>query len=421
MQNTVNSQPWWKRTNRQTLDDRVKSVQNVNDKSIVADNVQRYSTLAMYALLAFTTFLSTFSYFKFFESSFGSIVAGIMAVLLALVIEFGKNWGTLKVLRIPFFCGWGHVMSEVHHSIMFLGLLLLSIVTFSASVYNSTHGAAQLSLLLGHEKHTEIFTPETAIIDAQILATQKSMTANRDIKWKGTVTYQAQKAIQKESGALDKLQNQRSAIIQQQRADYEGRQAVFTEQNNFSSNSLLAVGGWVELLQLILMFVRVAAERSLDQTAAERTDNDTILSQPFKMPANRQPVNNRSPIGFKYGQGGEKTVTQQRNTVPQAPQEFTIMGCDEILKNCEKKLRSDIPNFTRTDTKSSTVSVRVKFALDLCFEALKRPDFVPSRKVGCAFYAYMVQTAIPALNHRGFPYENDKFFLKRILEVIPEQ
>lgn len=422
MLNSTNSQPWYKRTNRQTLDDRVKSVQNVNDPTIISDDVQRWSTIAIGALLAFTTFLSTFSYFKFFETSFGMVAAGIMALLLAGVIEFGKNWGTLKVLRQPFFNGWDMIKSEVHHSVMWFGLLLLAIVTFGASVYNSTHGAAQLSLLLGHEKHTETFAPETSAIDVQIAATQKSMAANRDIKWKGVVTYQAQKAIQKESGALDKLQNQRTKVIDQQRADFEARQTVFSDQNAFSSNSLMAVGGWVELLQLILMFVRVAAERSLDQTASQRINIPSPIGyQPYQGTTNGAAVKNEHQMGFFWKGYGNAPDTPPP-TVSQFTQPVTqdkIFGCDEILQRCKTAVERDLPNFNQKWAKNKTVADRIYKALDNCREAIQHPEFAPNRVEAIKFYSFLIEKAIPTLNDRGWPYSNDMHLLARIRQLIP--
>lgn len=437
MSNAANLQiPWYKRTNRQTLGDRIKSVQNVNDPTIVADDVQRWSTRFLYLLLIFTTLLSGFSYYKFFEKSFG-VFAVFMAISLAATIEFGKNWGFLKVLRMPFFLGWKHIQSEVQETFMWVGLLLLSITTFAASVYNSTHGAHQLSLLLGNERNLSEFKPNTADIDNQIAATQGSMSQNRGIKWKGTVTYQAQKAIQKESVALEKLQNQRATTIDRQRADWEAQQAIKEGQNNFSANSLLAVGGFIELLQFLLMFMRVSAERSLDKTATSRNFEELSTATKgftdFSTHGNGQnaPVNygatNTTPMQFRwdgYGQtqNAPTAVTQHQPPVSQAAQHSpTVLGSNQILLQLRTKLMADIPNFRKRNGQPGTVSSRINKAFDECFYSINHAEFRPTREIGAKVYDYLVSDAIPALNSVGRPYERDRMFLKRLLAVIPKE
>lgn len=446
MVNQPNSQPWWTRTNKETLDDRVKAVQNVSDPTIMSDDVQRWSKIALYALLAFTTLLSGASYFKFFEKSFGFETALIMAFLLACVIEFGKNWGFLKVLRIPFFLGWRYVSAEVHNTIMWVFLLFLSAVTFAASIYNSTQGAHQLSLLLSHERTYQAFTPNTAAIDAQISALQ-NQDGELKLKLKNGRTNWAAQPIKAENAkTLASLQQQREATIAQQRADWEKQSSIQEQQNNFSANSLLAVGGWVELLQLILSFVRVSAERSLDKTAAQRRQQAPYPTgtgnshhphhngKPNHVINEAQPqryyFNRTSPSGNVqaaldqqplFQTDDEKGVSHLSQTVTHQNDANAGNAADDALKLAEKEIRGWAANFNSQKHKDSTVSENINRRLDELLTRIKLPGFVPTYPAWLKFYTYINGTLFPMLDVKGWPYEWKNSFLRNLYERRPQQ
>lgn len=444
MQNQPNPQPWWTRTNKETLDDRVKAVQNVSDPSIMSDDVQRWSKIALMALLAFTTLLSGASYFKFFQKSFGFEAALIMALLLACIIEFGKNWGFLKVLRIPFFLGWRYVSAEVQNTVMWVFLLFLSAVTFAASIYNSTQGAHQLSLLLSHERTYNAFSPNTSALDAQIAALQeKDSQLNLKLK-NGRTNWAAQPIKAENAKTLASLQQQRETAIQQQRADWEKQTAIQEQQNNFSANSLLAVGGWVELLQVILMFVRVSAERSLDKTATERRNSPT---PPLQQPTSNgqqhhngqtQPQQHNSAQRYYFNRStptgnvqaaltpqplfpDENAVAQPPQTVPQQNTPNGASYADSVIEVCRQAIQRDMGNFENRQAKNATVARRIHEALDTCYNALKQRDFAPSYQIGLRLYNYLQETVWPRLNITGHPYENQVFFTERLYHAFKPQ
>lgn len=444
MSNPTNAQPWWLRANKETLDDRVRNVQNVNDPTIVSDDVQRWSKVILFVLLTFTTLLSAASYLKFFERSFGFMLALILAVMLAGTIEFGKNWGTLRCLRIPFFQGWSFVWREVSNTVMWVGLLALAIVTFSASIYNSTQGAHQLALLLSHERTHTAFQPNTADIDRQIAAAEKRIADNRATKWKGTTTVDAQRAIRNETKNIESLQQQRAKAIQSQRADYEKQSGITEQQNTFSANSLMAVGGWVELLQFVLLLLRVAAERSLDKTAKERR---ATTPPPHRQPNGQpNPVNNESAQRFYFTRSSPTgdveaaptaELTQQplfppnntdQNTVSQSSQTVTQQNAappanqaDAVLKLAEKQLRSWVPNFGRKDAKDSTVSANIDRILTETARNVRQKDFQPSYLVWLKFYTYLQEELFPTLNARGWPYEFSRQLTADVYRIKPQQ
>lgn len=448
MSNQTTAQPWWYRTNKETLDDRVKAVQNVNDPTIISDDVQRWSKRILLVLLTFTTLLAAASYLKFFERSFGFALALFLAVVLAGVIEFGKNWGALRCLRIPFFLSWNFVWREVSNTVMWLGLVALAIVTFAASVYNSTQGAHQLSLLLSHERTHTTFQPNTADIDRQITAAEQRIAENRATKWRGTTTVDAQRTIKTETKNIAALQQQRTEAIQSQRADYEKESGIKDQQNTFSANSLMAVGGWVELLQLVLLLLRVSAERSLDRTASERSQNTTPPQYRAQVP-NGQPSHN--PIHNNTGQryyfnresiGGNVVGTpsptdeltrqhlfppDNENTVSQSP--FTVTQqnaadsgshADAVIKLAEKELRGFAANFGRTGGKDSTTSANINRILNRTARNIEEKGFAPSYEVWLKFYNYLQAELFPTLNQKGWPYEYERAFVAAVYRLKPD-
>jgi hypothetical protein len=422
MQNGSDSQQpmqaWWKRDAKESLSERINAVQNVNDPTIISDNIQRGSKWAAYVLLLFTTFLSAFSYSKFFSHSFG-MVAIPMAIVLACVIEFGKNWGFLTMLRIPFFQGWSFVWHKVSNSVMWIGLLLLALVTFSASVYNSTRGAEQLSLLLGHERNKTTFLPNTADIDAQLASTEARIKENRATKWKGTTTVDAMRAIKTDTRTLEALQKQRSEAISAQRSDFEREASIQDEQNQYTAGNLMAVGGWVEALQIILMLMRVSAERSLDQTA-DRRSSEAKLRNFMRTPngsTSHYPTNEGRSFFFNRTADGnvrsahEKTVSQSPLTVTQQNGESVTDYADDTLGFAEKKIRSWIPSFDRKDAKNATVAANIHQILNDTAGKIRKKGFQPSKKVLLKFSEYIIDVVFPRLHEVGYRYEFEKQFV----------
>lgn len=433
MSNQTKSQPWWHRTDVETLGDRVKKVQNVNDPTIMSDDILRASKVVMWALLAFTTLLSAAGYFKFFERSFGFNLALIMAVLLACVIEFGKNWGGLRVLRIPFFLGWSHIWATVQNTVLWAGLLVLACVTFAASVYNSTKGAEQLSLLLSHERHAVTFAPDVADIDRQIEATEGRMAENRKTKWKGTMTWEAQRANRREAAVLEGLQRQRETRIQQQRVDFEKESGIRDGQNQFTASNLLAVGGWVELLQIILMFIRVSAERSLDRTAGERSASGNGHNIPHPTanghsnPRAFQNQNTPGPIGFYWSGYGQAPATPPQNTVSQLSQTVSQTNgaentsyADDTLKLAMKRIQGHFANFDGQHRNNATVAGNIHTILDETLEKMRPTSFVPTYDCTLKFYDY-VAGLFPALGVKGWPYDKSGIFLQYVLRPHKSQ
>lgn len=312
---TQHSNSWWSQRKDQSLQARIKAIQKINDPTTNADEILTGSKVLIFILLVFTGLLGGISYYKNFSTSFPVEAAIAMALTLTITIEWGKTYAATWALRIPFFRGWGHIRQTAANTFIFTGLISFAIATFAMSVYNSTEGGEQLSRMLSHERHQEVFQPNTQAIDAQIATLSDGIEKNRQIQWKGTTTRTAQKAINQSTEAIASLQRQREEAVAQQRADWEKNQTVISEQSNFAARLVLASGGWVEMLQILLILLRVSCERSLDSNhvptpsngigyqrhnyangapAASNqynlpTDNDRVRIQGFRRSQNRPP------------------------------------------------------------------------------------------------------------------------------------
>lgn len=242
----------------------VAAVQHINDPTTSADEMLTASKFILYLLLAYSGILGAVSYYKNFAPSFGHEYALFMCVCLAFAIEFGKSYFGVWAVRLLLIAGIREATSEMHQFIKLVALIAFALATFAMSVINSTRGGEQLSHLLRQEKTgLQMFQANTAAIDQQIEAVNNQIAANNGNTWKGIVSYESQKANKKLSGSLENLQKQKTQTIEQQRADWQVHQAQQTENGNFAARLVMASGGWVELLQFILLLLRVSCEKSL--------------------------------------------------------------------------------------------------------------------------------------------------------------
>ena len=295
---------WWATDKAEGLKARIAQIQKINDPTTNADEILKYGKVLLFVLLAFTGLLGGVSYYKNFSGTFPPEVAAFMALCLTFVIEWGKNYAAKWTLRIPFFRGFGSLTQRPENTFVWIGLLCIAGATFYMSVFNSTIGGHQLATVLSQERNASAFTADTRAIDEQILATQKGIADNQEIKWKGTTTYQAQKAISRQSEALTSLQRQREATVSAQRADWEKSQGQKEANSNYTASLVMASGGWVELLQALLILLIVSCEKSLDSRAGAPSPTPSqkpgigFQQQAIVTAEQHRPEQPRSPIGF---------------------------------------------------------------------------------------------------------------------------
>lgn len=333
MASQSNQTPWWTRNKEAGLQSRIRAIQRLNDPTTNADELLKGSKWLIVILLCFTGLLGGISYYKNFSASFPIEAAIAMALALTIAIEWGKNYCSTWAIRTPFFKGWGHIIQSPANSFMWLGLICIALATFSMSIINSTRGGHQLSLMLSQERDTTLFIADTRGIDAQILAAQDNIRDAAKNKWRGTTTTQSQRAITAQSKSIESLNRQREMLIAQQRGDWEKRAAQKDENNHYAANLVLASGGWVELLQILLILVRVACEKALESRLPysqqeekqgigfQRPQNFTVFGEGPNPPqsVDDQP---RRPIGFhRYD------TVQDSPTPPTVPAKNTVEQC----------------------------------------------------------------------------------------------
>lgn len=441
MNNHENSQikPFWSQDREGALQRRIAKINKLNDPNTSADEILFWGKIILYVLLAYSATLGFFCYFKNFSKSFPFEVALFMSAALPLAIEFGKNYCSTWAIRKPFFDGIRYVKSKASSFFIFIGLALIGITTFTMSVRNSTVGAHQLSTLFSHERNAAAFSPDTRTIDAQISKLQENDN-ELSLKTKsGKINWAAQPIKSENAKSLAALQGQRKQSIEQQRSDWEKEQSFKTEQGSYVADMVLASGGWTELLQLLLMFLRVACEKALDNrtrtvphsTAShftDHSDNGHNQSEPTRPPYPTIQNNGRYTF-FKRNESGnvepaqpepEKTVSHEQFTVTRydaAPMPANY--ADDVLALVEKKLRGHAANFRDGQRKEATISDNINRILDETREKINAPGFVPTRVAGAKFYAYLTGELFPLLNSKGWPYSHDIFFCKEFLRVIP--
>lgn len=438
-QQSAQNSPWWAST-RDGLSERIRRVQKINDPTTSTDEVMRGARALVVILLIFTGALGGLSYFKFFSQSFPFELSVLMALLLTVVIEWGKNKAMKWTIRIPLFQGWRYISRTPENTIFWAGSLLIALATFCMSIYNSTLGGRQLSLMLSQEKNHSIFQPNTADIDAQIAATQGTIDNAPMAKWKGRMYYQEPRAVRAAQKTLESLQRQRETTIAQQRSDWEATRDEKKGNASFAAGAVLAAGGWVEGLQLLLILLVVACEKKLDGRSAPtpaqprpQVNGFQNGGQPRPQTANRH-GNSPRPIGFNVDDTGNVRPTITEDVLMQTNADYAIdtntygietttaqtTGADQVLKLLRQNLVKEIPNLIDRNANPSTVSGRITRHFDEAGMLIAQPGFRPSRLVAIQVYQYLVETAFPTLNQRGWPYDRQEIFLSRLLKSMPE-
>lgn len=326
----LQNSPWWQSDSEQGLKSRIAKIQKFRDPGTNADEMLRFGKVVIFILLCFTGMLGSINYYKNFSGTFPHEAAIFMAFALTFAIEFGKNYAAKWAIRIPFFRGFSHLTQRPEDTLVWASCILIAGVTFYMSIYNSTIGGQHLATILGQERNQSAFSPDTRSIDAQITTTQKQIDEHGKIKWKGTTTRDAQKAIIKGSAALETLQQQRAQIIQQQRKDWEKAQGQKEVNINYTAKLVLASGGWAEVLQLLFFLLLVSCEKTLDRRITPPTpapSHQTGIGYRNHNYANAE-QEQRRPIGFRKQEQPEQppvpitglpVVPEQKNIVEQWP------------------------------------------------------------------------------------------------------
>lgn len=430
-----NSKKWYAgRPAKQAFAARVAEIQKYRTPATKADEFLLIVRLLILPLLAVWCIVISFATARaFLGHNFGEPYATIGAAILCLVIEIGKmKFGSYTFSKL-FLEGLDGIQERFAEAAMWGFITLFATACFIGSFLNSTHGAESLALLRGNQAHYEEFKPNTSDLDSQIAAADSRINANSGIKWKGTVTYQAQQAIKSDSRSITSLNAQREQRVNEQRADYERRRAQMDETTTKGAKIVFAAGGYVEILQIISLVLMAACMRvvgdhlerehsNVNQTAAQNISfarNNAFNSQQTNNSAPSVPqvfMFNRIP-GGNVRAAGTDSVPQFSQAVAQ---KNAVMGCNDILARCKESIQRDLPNFGRKDARQTTVNDRITLALDKCLDNMNIPGFCPDREAAINFYDFLTHKAFPELNLVGWPYQRESIFLKTLSGFIPE-
>jgi len=421
--------------------ERKETIARYRSPHTIADEIYRILTWGVQPLLmVFCMALSFSSYQAYFGHNFSPLFATAGAVILSLVIEMCKIKIGGYVFQVPFLSGVNVLKSSFPAFSVWFGAVLLTIATFIMSVNNSTTGASMLAKMTGFQKNEVVFQPNTTEIDNQISQANDRITSAKEVKWRGTVTYQAQQSMKADSKTISKLQDQKDEAIKQQRSDFERRRAQMDTNTNSGAEILMASGGWVEVLQGLTLFLIAACMATIDKMVANQSQNQpkqtgfeghteaTTAKQTGFEDFTRKPnqfnndLQSRPKMGFYTNNPFRDTVPQHQNTVPQyenaVAQQSGVIGSDQILKHLKAKLQSEIPNLHNPQASKATVYGRIEKVLDDTFMAMWNRQFLPSRDLAIKVYQYLGDTAFPALNNAGYPYQKDAFVMKALSDVI---
>lgn len=426
---------------------RVQEIQKYRTPATKADEFLRIVRFLVLPLLALWCIVISFASLQIFLAhSFGETYATIGAAILCIVIEIGKmKFGSYTFSKL-FLEGIEGIETDFAEAAMWLFITGFAAFTFWMSINNSTHGAHNLALLRGNEAHYSAFVPDTKDLDDQIAAANGRVAQNGGIKWKGTVTYQAQQAIKTDSRVIQQLSAQKEQRVKDQRADYELRRAQIQDTTDKGASLVMAAGGYVEILQIISLMLMAACMRVVGdhmdrEQGQQHTDEHKAAGQQPITSAKHQPINGAAMnnqtgpaaypgendgrvIMFNRVAGGN-VLSARLNTVPQfsqtVPQQNGLHGCSAVLTQCREAVQRDLPNFDRKDTRAATVSERINAALDRCLESMRVPGFEPEREVAIKFYQFLTDKAFPDLNARGWGYDRQDYFLRIVSGFVPEQ
>ena len=358
----------------------------------------------------------------------------LLAFLLPGTIQFLKLYGAKKALR-AFHFKW---YDRTGHDFWLWSLVAIVVVLMFAwslkiSIFDVKDTAIDNYTTSNTDSLNVLLAAATADVDNQINALNESNKRAGSMKTKkGKISWSGQSIEMNNSATLSTLHQQKNEIVSQTIADYKSGKIKVEKDAAGRGSFFRRFGGFGEageiLFCLILGLIEAINRNSnisrLSKGKNDMHEDETALKSQQTQPVFRNGHTFNTPkntIGFHWpGYGQQNTVSQPTFTVSQQTQPNSTLGSDAVLKVCKKALQSDMPNFKRQDVKKKSVSERINAALDACFNEMNNPDFCPSMPVAADFYRLCVEDVFPQLNEKGWPYERDTFFLKRLLAVIPK-
>lgn len=402
-------------------DKRIRQIQTIKDDGTSADEVLGVARDFLLPIsLVFSSVFCFLFYKKYFGEAFPPVAAIGGAIVIALLIEAGKVWFGIRALRYVYF---GKPLSSIANTVLFLAVLGFASVAFYWSFTNSTSGLHDMAAANAWAANQSEFTVNTTDIDRQIAEARQAQKEAGKIKWKGTVTVDAQRAIRKQEDNIARLQEQRAKLIDQAAADHADKKKYQGEQTQKAASWTRLVGGIVEGIQLLLLLIAASCEKLL----SDRNPVGAKQAGPNHSPLPNSGVNlnGHTYAGFKTGPDGNYipvndppaarhdpnafTVTQPPPPVSQfdaAEPDWTAFMPDEVLRWFESELRKEPSHLERKDANKATVIARIHNKLrraHTTIDRMNRGAFSPD--AAKRFGLYLSNTIEPLLNAQARPYE----------------
>lgn len=397
---TTQHSPWWQKREGADLENRIKRINEYRDTTTSTDELLRVARVFLAILLLFSGALAAMNYFLFFSHTLPFEFALGASLLLTAVIEWGKSRMGLRTLQKPFLEGFPTIFSTPAQTIMWVGTLLFAGATFLMSVLNSTKGGEAMAAKLGREKHESVFQADTKFYDDQIATATAIQQQHSNNTWHGNIVYQSAKVADRQAKTIAKLSEDRQKAIEQQRADWERNRDAVGQETSTAAAMVLKAGGWVELLQLLLIVIISSCQKVLaDKMGGEVPTPSAKQGIGFRQaggsttPAfNHEPRvptgEERRPIGFSYPNRdvpaeshytphGTAAVSQVTQPVTQANASAESIGAGEALRHIRTDLMRDVNNLEKGHGKVSTVLTRIESYLWRAIELHQAPGFMP--------------------------------------------
>lgn len=416
---TQESGSWWSKLWTNGAEKRVKEIQHISDPGTIADEtLQRTRDILIPISLLFSFVFCAFFYYSFLSDSYPIWVAIPGAVIIAFLIENGKIYYGIRAIRTLYF---DRFWATVHDTILFIGILAFSVLTFYWSIKNSTSGLHDLTSRISTEKSfREIsFKPNTADIDRQISEARKAQESAQKMRWKGKITVEGQRSIRRSEETISKLQTQRLAMIDQAQQQYT-RQTTLADTNTQKSAGWTALfGGLIEVGQIILLIVAGSCEKKLSDRKASGqnyTQQNAVPQFSYSQPNGQ--FYNSNPIGFNLDESGNvraapPPVNGLPNTPPETlyhnvPQQNAAIGADEVIKHYKTLLGRDVANLKNENGRPHTVADRLHANIIRYSNIQREKGFEPDKRVGTEMYLFL-ESVFQILDeyHRAYPYAKE--------------
>lgn len=393
---STHTTPWWQKREGADLENRIKRINEYRDTTTSTDELLRVARVFLAILLLFSGALAGMNYFLFFSHTLPFEFALGASALLTSVIEWGKSRMGLRAFQKPFLEGFGTIVSTPAQTIMWTGTVLFALATFTMSIMNSTKGGEAMAAKMGREKHESVFVPDTKFYDDQIAAATTIQQQHSNNKWKGTIVYKSAQVADRQGKTIVKLSEDRQKAIDQQRADWERNRDAVGQETSTAAAMVLKAGGWVELLQLLLIIIIASCQKVLaDKMGGSPTPATGIgfrLEASGYHPATGSGPDERRPIGFHRAHDTAARTSRPEtppysvesvavSQVSQPVSQFSTVpesvGAGEALRHIRTDLMRDVNNLEKQHGAVATILKRMEACLWKAIQLHATPDFAP--------------------------------------------